>query len=268
MTEDRTIEHIAPELVGILGSGRQRDDLVVRDMPTAYRIVSRVRSLREARGERVVGRKIGFTNTTIWKTYGVDAPMWNYVWDTTVSTATSGTARLDLAGMPEPRIEPEVVLHLCRGPEPGMDEEALLDCVDQVAHGCEIVQSIFPRWRFTGPSSAAAFGLHGRLVVGPWRDIRNDRLEWSKSLADFSVTLRQAEAVVDEGHARNVLGGPISALRHLVMTIADDPSSPPLQPGEIVTTGTLTDAHPVSAGQAWSTEIDGTQLPGLRLAFA
>jgi 2-oxo-3-hexenedioate decarboxylase len=43
-----------------------------------------VRSLREARGEKVLGRKIGFTNRTIWEQYGVYAPIWGYVYDTTV----------------------------------------------------------------------------------------------------------------------------------------------------------------------------------------
>jgi 2-oxo-3-hexenedioate decarboxylase len=37
-----------------------------------------------ARGERVIGRKIGFTNRTIWAEYAVYAPMWGFVFDTTV----------------------------------------------------------------------------------------------------------------------------------------------------------------------------------------
>jgi 2-oxo-3-hexenedioate decarboxylase len=130
----------------MLGSGQQRDDLIVGDMATVNRIIAGVRSLREARGEQVVGRKIGFTNTTIWEAYGVDGPMWNYVWDTTLSNAWPGSAAgLGLYGLPEPRIEPEVLLHLSREPDPGMDEVALLGCVDRVAHGFEIVQSIFSR---------------------------------------------------------------------------------------------------------------------------
>ena len=41
----------------------------------------------------------------------------------------------------------------------------------------------------------------------------------------------------------------------------------PLAAGEIVSTGTLTDAHPVSPGEAWSTEFDGLPLPGLKVRF-
>ena len=41
----------------------------------------------------------------------------------------------------------------------------------------------------------------------------------------------------------------------------------PLAAGEIVTTGVLTDAHSVSPGETWSTEIAGLPLPGLRITF-
>ena len=36
---------------------------------------------------------------------------------------------------------------------------------------------------------------------------------------------------------------------------------------EIVSTGTLTDAHPVKAGERWSTVLEGLSLPGLSLTF-
>jgi len=236
-------------------------------MASAARITHHVRVLREARGERVVGRKIGFSNTGIWPLYGVDRPMWNYVWDTTLLTGTGTGGRVRLAGFPEPRIEPEIVLHLAAAPEPGMDEVAILACIDRVAHGFEIVHSIYPGWKFTAAQSAAAFGLHGILVLGPWQDIRDDRAVWGRQLADFSVTLRKDGARIEAGHARNVLGGPLRALRYLVDVLAAEPEGAALQPGELVSTGTLTNAHPVTPGEVWSTEFGGLGLDGLQVGF-
>jgi 2-oxo-3-hexenedioate decarboxylase len=40
-----------------------------------------------------------------------------------------------------------------------------------------------------------------------------------------------------------------------------------LAAGELVSTGTLTDAHPVSPGELWSTELSGLPLPGLTIRF-
>src|SRR5687767_14083243 len=88
------------------------------DVDLAYRIAAEMRRIREARGERVLGRKIGFTNRTIWPEYGVYAPIWGYVYDTTVHSLPTA---FDLNSVVEPRIEPEIVFGLSRAPQPDMD---------------------------------------------------------------------------------------------------------------------------------------------------
>jgi 2-keto-4-pentenoate hydratase len=49
--------------------------------------------------------------------------------------------------------------------------------------------------------------------------------------------------------------------------LAAQPESPPLAAGEIVSTGTLTDAHPVKAGERWSTDLHGFAVRGLQVEF-
>ena len=41
-----------------------------------------------------------------------------------------------------------------------------------------------------------------------------------------------------------------------------------LEAGEIVSTGTLTDAHPVAPGERWTTDLHGFAVRGLEVAFA
>src|SRR5690242_10480669 len=50
----------------------------------AYRVTPLVKRMYEASGSKAVGRKIGFTNRTIWAQYGVYAPIWGYVFERTV----------------------------------------------------------------------------------------------------------------------------------------------------------------------------------------
>ena len=133
----------------------------------AYRVTAAVRARREARGERPIGRKIGFTNRTIWAEYGVYAPIWGYVYDRTVHDLARRGASFSLSGLAEPRIEPEIVFGLAAAPAPGMDARALIGCIEWVAHGFEIVQSIFPDWKFAAADTVAAYGLHGALLIGP-----------------------------------------------------------------------------------------------------
>ncbi len=226
-----------------------------------------MRAEREARGERPIGRKIGFTNRTIWDEYGVHAPIWGYVYDSTVGELGSEPPGVSLEGLAEPRIEPEIIFGLAAAPEPGMDKAALIRCIDWIAHGFEIVQSIFPNWSFRPADTVAAYGLHGRLFIGPRHSAESRRDEWAHELSRFEIDLFRNGARVDHGMAANVLDGPLFALRHLAETLAQDRLSPPLAPGEIVTTGTLTRAFPVAAGEEWSTTLAGIPLEGARIRF-
>ncbi|MGB7977186.1 MAG: hydratase [Roseiarcus sp.] len=265
------LQDIAKDVIEILGTGRQLDpfsrvypDFGLKD---AYNVTAAVRAQREARGERSIGRKIGFTNRTIWAEYGVYAPIWGYVYDRTVSDLTSNPLEVSLNGLAEPRIEPEIMFGLAAPPEPGMDEQALIGCIDWIAHGFEIVQSIFPNWSFQAQDTVAGYGLHGRLFVGPRHSAASRPDQWASELSRFEIDLFRNGAPVDHGVAANVLDGPLLALRHLAETLAQDPESPSLAAGEVVTTGTLTRAFPVAAGEEWSTKLTGIPLEAARIRF-
>jgi 2-oxo-3-hexenedioate decarboxylase len=238
-------------------------------LPDAYRISRAVTARRVARGERPVGRKIGFTNRMIWDEYGVHHPIDGPVYDTTLTFMQGAMQNVSLASFLEPRIEPEIVLGLSAAPTAGMDEAELMSCIGWMAHGFEIVQSLFPAWRFSGADCVAAFGLHGALLCGPKHVIHpSDRAEVLEALCGFTIELSRDGITVDTGQAANVLGGPVSALRHLVHAIAADPEAAPLQPGDVITTGTVTRAFPMNAQERWTTRVTGIDLPGMDVAFS
>ena len=152
---DAAIEANTAELLDAYDSGRQIAPISEGDpgfdAEVAYRIAHEITALREARGERRVGRKIGFTNRTIWPIYGVSGPMWGPVWDTTLHEIGDGLHTLP--PVPEPRLEPEIAFGLKSVPRAGMSEIELARCIDWVSHGFEIVFSPFPGWRFSGADS-------------------------------------------------------------------------------------------------------------------
>jgi 2-oxo-3-hexenedioate decarboxylase len=263
---------IAEELVALFRSGRQVEPFSSRypgfDLNEAYAVAASVRDLRAARGERAIGRKIGFTNAAVQIRYGVSAPIWNLMFDSTVQDFSAVAARLEVSGLPEPRLEPEIALHIASAPRAEMSDEELIGCIDWVAHGFEIVQSVFPGWRFTAADAVAAYGLHGAYVLGEQHPIADRPQEWAEALSSFAIELSGDDGAVLEGHATNVLGGPLNALRHLLQELQSSTPGYLLQPGEIVTTGTLTDAPRISGGQTWSTRLDGIPIEGLRLRLA
>lgn len=266
-----SVEEVADEVLAVLGQGRQVQPFTARDpgfsIAEAYAIADFVRERRVARGERPVGRKIGFTNRAVWETSGMAGPIWNYVYAHTVSDLPGGRGEVSVAGYPEPRIEPELAVHFAKAPASGMAEAEIMSCIDWVAHGFEIVHSIFPGWALKSADAIAACGVHTALLLGPRHDVTRDRVHWMHQISAFDIELASDGGVVRAGHARNVLGGPLSAIRHCLDVIAHHPGSEPIAAGEIVTTGTLTDAMPVTPGETWTTTLAGTELAGLRLTI-
>lgn len=269
-TDARDLESIAKTVIASLADHRQipvfsgsRQDL---DLEGAYRVTPMLRAAFKARGETIVGRKIGFTNRDMWKAHGVEAPIWGYCTDRTTSDLQDTPAQ-SVKNFTEPRIEPEIIFGLKKAPSPSMDQSALLDCIDWISLGYEVVQSIYPGWKFAAADTVVANALHGALLVGKRHPMAEKKSAWQHELSAFCVELHCDGNLSQTGGGAFVLDSPLCALQHLVKLLADDPHNPPLRAGEIISTGTLTLAMPVSAGQTWTTKVHGISLESITLRF-
>ncbi|HEY5636626.1 MAG TPA: fumarylacetoacetate hydrolase family protein [Burkholderiales bacterium] len=264
------IARVAQELVALDGSSKLVRPFSERE-PTlspedGYRAAARLHAARLEKGWKPAGRKIGFTNRTIWKRYGVYEPMWGMVYDRTLIAAPGNRAQVPLAGLAQPRIEPEICFRLAREPGAARTPQALLACIQWMAHAIEIVQCHHPDWGLKIADCTADNGLHGRLIVGTPVPVAT-LPDLVAQLPALGVQLRRGDEVVDRGVGANVLDSPLKALAFLVDLLDRQPEAPPLQAGEIVSTGTLTDAHPVAPGETWRTAFDGLPLAGLEVGF-
>jgi 2-keto-4-pentenoate hydratase len=237
----------------------------LNDFAQAQRIARDITQLRLARGEKPVGYKIGFTNRNIWPLYGVSRPIWAPLYDTTVTHLPGDSVQIGLGRFVEPRLEPEIVIGLKTTPR---DDSlaAIEEAIAWVAHGFEIVQSHFPNWKFTAAEAHASQGLHGALLIGPKTFIAVGTVGLGSSLSSARMALslgshakaddldsneikRDDFRMIEEGVGTNVLDGPVQALAFLVRGLKEEGAS--LKAGDIVTTGTLTDAKPMQLSQAW-----------------
>jgi len=238
------------------------------DVAAAYDVLAEIERRRIDAGWRPAGRKIGFTNRTLWSRYGVDRPMAARIWSHTLHAAPAGHATLALDRFVQPRIEPEVVFRLASPPPATDDPHAILAAVEWIAPGFEIVQSHYPGWKFTAADCTAAFGLHGALVVGaPLRLDDGLRAALAERLPTFELTLSRGEVIVERGVGANVLDSPVLALAHLVRSLRLLPQFPALAAGEVITTGTITDAWPVAPGETWRSDYGMLGIGGLALTF-
>lgn len=241
-------------------------------LASAMAIQHEIVTARVARGERPVGYKIGFTNRTIWAKYGVSHPIWAPMYDSTVRSVDSAAATIDANNFVEPRLEPEMVIRLASAPAEATPS-GVAQSLEWVAHGIEIVQSPFHGWSFSAAESVAAQGLHGALLIGP-RFAARELVDRAERLPDFlagvslSLFCDGEASPVDSGAGSNVLDGPLHAVAYLMTELARA-GSPPLKEGDIITTGTMTDAQPLHNGQHWHTTLtDAADLAGMALTVA
>ena len=168
------VQAVAAEAFATLDTGRQIGPFSSRlsffDLDDAYRVTAVVRKMRETAGAA--------RRTKDWVHESHDLGRIQRVRTGLGICLRSHGAQplrdrryVPARGSREPRIEPEIVFKLAVVPAPGMGEGALLESIDWVAHGFEIVQSIFPGWKFSAPDTVAAFGLHGALLIGPRHSI-------------------------------------------------------------------------------------------------
>lgn len=242
----------------------------------AYDIARRILDIRVAQGEHAVGRKIGFTVRKTWGQYGVTEdvrmPIWSHIFDSTIRYADNNQGRQSLVGALQPRIEPEIVFKLRQTPPLQASLADLAESIEWMAHGFEIVVCPFVNWEFTVADAIAAFGLHGTLIIGEPHVLSSaTRHNLAQILTSTSVSLSSStgshSSLRAAGFVREETDSPLHALWYVHQLLKNQPAFKPLEAGEIITTGTWTDAYPIEAGQTWSTAFSGVALPGLTVSF-
>jgi 2-keto-4-pentenoate hydratase len=236
------------------------------NLAAAYEVGGELYKSRRENGWVPAGRKIGFTNKTIWPSLGMDTVIWAYTYRQTVSFATADQAELALANTYSCLIEPEIVFKL-KAPITANDTEAtiILEKVEWLALGYEVVDCNFPEWKFVPTDAVADFGLHFRLIIGETFPV-TDSARLASELRTFRATLFKDGEVAARGTGSDVLDSPALALGWLARTLEQQQAAP-LAAGEIVTTGTITPAPIVQPGETWHTTVEDIQLSPLTLRF-
>src|SRR5689334_21128086 len=109
------------------------------DLRTAYAIQDEALKRRRARGETLVGLKLGLTSRAKQQRMGIDSPCLAWLTDAMVLPAGDSLPREALI---HPRAEPEIVLVMgSRLAGPGVTAASALAAVDRVYAGVEIIDS-------------------------------------------------------------------------------------------------------------------------------
>jgi 2-oxo-3-hexenedioate decarboxylase len=234
------------------------------DLGTAYTVEAEIARARREAGRRTVGWKVGYANKAMWRALKLETLVWAHIYDDTVRYADWNDATLSIAPMYSPKIEPEIVFMLAKPPE-SSDPIAVLEATEWYALGFEIIDCVFPDWKFQPADFVAARGLHAALIVGePVYVEPGDIAKLVTDLSQFTVRLLRNNELVEEGAAKNALKSPALCVGELAEALKRH-GGETLQAGDLISTGTLTTSLPIAAGDTWIASLSGIPPSSLTL---
>lgn len=237
------------------------------DLTAAYAVEAELVRRRRDSGHRTVGRKVGFANKAVWRALKLETLTWASMYDDTVRHATGGETTLSIARMVSPKIEPEIVVCLrqpMQADQTAMDAASALTDVEWIALGFEIIDCVYVDWKFQPQDFVASYGLHAALIVGERLVVTPDLIPaLADQLATFTVQLSRDGETVTTGSGKNALRSPALCVAELSAAIARRAGAEPLRSGDLISTGTLTESQPISAGQTWTATVSGIDLSAL-----
>ncbi|GAA1060628.1 2-keto-4-pentenoate hydratase [Agromyces bracchium] len=215
------------------------------DLDTAYAVQRSLIARRTARGERVVGLKLGFTSREKARQMGVD--------DVIIGALTDAMRIDDGCRVPDdrgihPRVEPEVAFLL--GPtfaDPGADPST---AIVAVAPALEIIDSRYRDFRFDLGDVVADDASASAFAIGPWR-----AADEAGPLENRAVVLEIDGRAVATGSTAAILGDPVRAVAAARRLARDHGLE--LRGGMVLLAGAATAAVPMPANGSVAAEVSG-----------
>jgi 2-oxo-3-hexenedioate decarboxylase len=217
------------------------------DQTTAYRVQNALVRRRLARGERLVGGKLGLTSRAKQIAMGVDEPLYGFV---TSGMAHPDGARLDLKEYIHPRVEPEIAFVLADPLEgPGVTTDDVLAATRFVCPALDVIDSRYEGFSFKHLDAIADNASSAAFALG------NDYSAPTADLALAGCVLEVDGKVVDSAAGAAVMGHPAAAVAFMANELGA--AGEYLQPGWVVLSGGLTAPVPLTPGRTVTATIAG-----------
>ncbi len=183
-------------------------DLGALSLDDAYEVQRQVIASREARGEQVVGHKVGCTSQAIRQQFGLSEPICGRLMAPYIHY---GNTVLDWNNYVDLAVEPEFVFGIGRDVRSEIrDQEELLDAIEWVSSGIEIHNYRFWFGEPTSQELIASNGILAGLVVGEQR-ISPTELDFDLE----GVGIFRDGELAASGIGAEIMGGPLKSLRWL-----------------------------------------------------
>ena len=219
----------------------------------AYAVAGATLALRERRGARRVGAKIGLTSVAIQRQLGVDQPDFGVLLDT-MAVDDGGSFSLTQARAGHAiaaRAEAEIAFVLERDlPRVGNTAASVLRAIGFCLPAIEIIDSRVADWNIRLVDTVADNASALAYVLGS-RPVKPEAIDFRHA----GMTLRRNGEAESTGAAAACLGSPVVALTWLANTLGA--LGEPLRAGDVVLSGGLGPMLSMAEGDHYEARISG-----------
>lgn len=204
----------------------------------AYAIQRAGTAIRLGRGETIAGWKLGYTSLAMRAQMNIDAPNFGPLTDVMLLASDQPVS----PSLIQPRVEPEIGLRFARSLSGRVGIDDVLDAVGEAFACLEVVDSVYPDYRFRLEDNTADGSSAAQVVVGPVLGALGalDRLD------EVAVELWHNGQLAGSATGAAASGHPAAGVVWLVEQLSRDGRQ--LHGGDIVITGGLTKAVPLAIG--------------------
>lgn len=211
----------------------------------AYEIQEAGVCLREARGEKRVGVKLGFTSRAKMIQMGVDHLIWGVITD---AMRLEDGGVIELPQYIHPRIEPEICFVTSRDISTPLTLAEAMLAIEGVAPAMEVIDSRYNQFKFTLEDVVADNTSSSGYIIG--------QLQSANTFIDnCGVTMCVDGRAVELGSTAAILGKPLRALVQVSELLFE--KGQVLPAGSLVLAGAATAAYAMKPNQYISAEIQG-----------
>jgi len=209
---NKLIEKFAKNFFNTFYSGCWNDDIQqsISDlsMQESYAVQDLVAKKKIARGERIIGYKVGCTSSAIQSQFGLNEPIFGRLfWPHIFNEGEE----LNWGKYTNCAIEPEMVLRIGKDLEgENLPVKALINAIEYVSPGIEIHNFKFWYMPPTLQELICSNGIHAGLVIG---DSKSSPKNLSFESECFKVY--KDDKIITKASSSEIIGGPLHSLRWL-----------------------------------------------------
>lgn len=213
-------------------------------LANAYVIQRQSIALREQRGEKITGYKMGFTSKAKMEQMGVHDLIWGILTDT---MAIEENETVYLERWIHPRAEPEIAFRVSKDIDKQISLEELPKYVDAMASAIEIIDSRYENFKFSLEDVVADNCSSTGYVIGAWQNLHAE-------IKNLKMDLLINQEVVESASSAAILENPLQSVVELSRLASE--AGITLKKGQIILAGAATAARLIEKNKTIAVRIE------------